>query len=83
MEDLEKLHFTGTVWRPPHEAHSVLLQVTVGCTHRACKLCSLYGDLRFRMSPLEEVEADLQIIARYQPRARRGFLVGANPFGLS
>lgn len=83
MKDLEKLHFTGTVWRPPHEAHSVLLQVTVGCTHRACKFCSLYGDLRFRMSPLEEVEADLQIIARYQPRARRVFLVGANPFVLS
>ena len=49
MEDLVKLQFTGTVWRPPHEDHSVLLQVTVGGPHRAWKFCSLYGDLRFRM----------------------------------
>ncbi len=83
MNDLEQLHFTGTVWRPPYEAHSVLLQATVGCTHHACKFCSLYGDLRFRLSPREEIESDLRIVARYQPRARRVFLVGANPFVMS
>ncbi|WP_416996934.1 B12-binding domain-containing radical SAM protein [Alistipes dispar] len=83
MKESESLHFTGTIWRPPFEARSVLLQVTVGCTHHACKFCSLYGDLRFRISPAEEVEADLRIVARYQPRARRVFLVGANPFVLS
>lgn len=81
--DLERLHFTGTVWRPPHEALSVLLQATTACTHGRCKFCTLYGDLRFRMSPLSEIEADLAIIARYAPRARRVFLVGANPFALS
>ncbi len=83
MNDLEQLHFTGTVWRPPYEAHSVLLQATVGCTHHACKFCSLYGDLRFRLSPREEIESDLRIVARYQPRARRVFLVGANPFAMN
>ena len=83
MKESESLHFTGTIWRPPFEARSVLLQVTVGCTHHACKFCSLYGDLRFRISPAEEVEADLRVVARYQPRARRVFLVGANPFVLS
>ncbi|MDE6828677.1 MAG: radical SAM protein [Alistipes sp.] len=83
MTESEQQHFTGTVWRPPYEAHSVLLQATVGCTHHACKFCSLYGDLRFRLSPPEEIEADLRLIARCQPRARRLFLVGANPFVLS
>lgn len=83
MDDLKLLHFTGTVWRPPYEAHSVLLQTTVGCTHHACKFCSLYGDLKFRLSPMAEIEADLKIIAGHQPRARRVFLVGANPFALS
>lgn len=83
MTDLVQQHFTGTVWRPPYEAHSVLLQATVGCTHHACKFCGLYGDLRFRVSPMAEIDADLQIIARWQPRARRVFLVGANPFALS
>ncbi|MDE7304965.1 MAG: radical SAM protein [Alistipes sp.] len=83
MTDLEQLHFTGTVWRPPYEAYSVLLQATIGCTHHACKFCSLYGDLRFRLAPCEEIEADLRIAARHQPRARRVFLVGANPFAMS
>ena len=63
MTDSEQQHFTGTVWRPPYEAHSVLLQATVGCTHHACKFCSLYGDLRFRLSPPEEIEADLRVVA--------------------
>lgn len=81
-DSFDRLHFTGTVWRPPHEAYSVLLQATTGCTHHACKFCGLYGDLRFRVSPMTEIEADLRIIARWQPRARRVFLVGANPFAL-
>ena len=55
------MHFTGTIWRPPYEAASLLIQVTAGCTHHRCKFCTLYNDLPFpfRMSPLEEVEADL------------------------
>lgn len=55
------MHFHGTIWRPPYEAGSLLLQATAGCTHHGCKFCTLYSDLpfRFRMSPLEEIEADL------------------------
>ncbi len=55
------MHFTGTIWRPPYEAASLLIQVTAGCTHHRCKFCTLYNDLPFpfRMSPLEEIEADL------------------------
>lgn len=56
------MHFTGTIWRPPYEAGSVLLQVTAGCTHHGCKFCTLYGDLpfRFRASPRGEIEDDLR-----------------------
>ena len=55
------MHFTGTIWRPPYEAASLLLEVTAGCTHHKCKFCTLYAGLpfSFRMSPLEDVEADL------------------------
>ena len=35
------------------------------------------------MSPLSEVEEDLKIIRQWQPRARRVYLTGANPFALS
>lgn len=79
------MHFSGTVWRPPYEAWSVLIQVTMGCTHHKCKFCTLYDDLpfKFRMSPVSEVEEDLKEASCYMPQARRIFLVGANPFALS
>lgn len=78
-----ELHFTGQVWRPPYEANSQLLQITSGCTWHKCKFCSLYHGTTFRMSPLSEVEADLKVIRKWQPRARRVYLTGANPFALS
>ena len=55
------MHVHGTIWRPPYEAGSLLVQATAGCTHHNCKFCTLYSDLpfRFRMSPLEEIQADL------------------------
>ena len=56
------MHYTGTIWRPPYEAGSLLLEVTAGCTWHRCKFCTLYDDLpfRFRMTPPETVEADLR-----------------------
>ena len=56
------MHYTGTIWRPHYEASSLLLEVTAGCTHHKCKFCTLYHALpfRFRMSPLTDIERDLQ-----------------------
>lgn len=84
------MHYTGTIWRPPYEASSMLLEVTAGCTHHKCKFCTLYDDLpfSFRMSPMEDIEADLEE-AREQTckwkgyNVQRTFLTGANPFVLS
>ena len=55
------MHYTGTIWRPPYEASSLLLEVTAGCTHHRCKFCTLYSDLpfKFRMSSMEDIESDL------------------------
>ena len=79
------MHYTGTIWRPPYEAYSALVQVTAGCTHHKCKFCTLYEDVpfKFRMSPLAEVEEDLKEISRHYRNAKRVFFTGANPFVLS
>lgn len=79
------MHYTGTIWRPPYEAYSALVQVTAGCTHHKCKFCTLYEDVpfKFRMSPLAEVEEDLKEISHYYHNAKRVFFTGANPFVLS
>lgn len=84
------MHYTGTVWRPPYEAGSLLIEVTAGCTHHKCKFCTLYDGLpfKFRMSPLEDVEADLleaqiQLRSWRNRQVKRVYLVGANPFVLN
>lgn len=84
------MHYTGTIWRPPYEAASLLLEVTAGCTHHKCKFCTLYNDLpfHFRMSPMEDVEEDLREVReavrnRNYREVCRVFLTGANPFVLS
>ena len=89
MKGAIDMHYTGTIWRPPYEASSLLLEVTAGCTHHRCKFCTLYNDLpfKFKMTPLEEIEADLQEVEGQLRRligrtVRRTFLTGANPFVL-
>ncbi len=76
------MHYTGTIWRPPYEASSLLLEVTAGCTHHNCKFCTLYEDLpfKFKMSPLKDIENDLLEVQtlRYNPASQmllklRGF----------
>lgn len=83
------MHYTGTIWRPPYEASSLLLEVTAGCSHHKCKFCTLYEDLpfQFRMSPMERIEADLKEAGKQlklwgEGRVSRTFLTGANPFVL-
>lgn len=55
------MHYTGTIWRPPYEADSLILEATAGCTHRACKFCTLYDELpfKFKASELSTIESDL------------------------
>lgn len=77
------MHFTGRTWRPPYEASSCIIQATTGCTYGRCRFCNLYQDESFRLSPIEEFEADLTEIQQYQPNARRIFWTGANPFAMS
>ena len=43
------MHFTGRTWRPPYEAHSVIIQATSGCTYKKCRFCNLYEDEDFRV----------------------------------
>lgn len=95
------MHYTGTIWRPPYEAESLLLEVTAGCTHHKCKFCTLYDELpfKFRTSPINDIEADLQeaqmyfhspqrklenkLLERRENGGCRVFLTGANPFALT
>ncbi len=77
------MHFTDTIYRNPYWPTFPLLQITQGCTHNACKFCTMYRDVDFRMQPMEWIEEDLQEIASIMPDATTIQLLSANPLCLT
>lgn len=68
------MHYEGTVYRPPSEANSILLQVTTGCSHNQCTFCGMYKGQRFSIKPDAIVDADINFAAKHFPYARRLFI---------
>lgn len=63
------------VIRPPSEAGSFLLQVTVGCSANSCTFCGAYNTKRYRIKEREEIFGDIAEMARLAPETRRVFLL--------
>ena len=59
--------YEGDVYRPPSEADSLILQLTIGCARNRCTFCTMYKDKAFRVRPIPEVLADLEEAAREIP----------------
>ena len=70
------MRYEGTVYRPPSEAGSLIIQLTIGCARNTCTFCNMYKDKKFRIRPLEEVVEDLEMARSYYSRimVRRIFL---------
>lgn len=68
------MHYEGNIIRPPSEANSILLQVTVGCSHNKCAFCGTYRGERFQIKSDKIIMADIAFAAQYCKRQRRVFL---------
>ena len=68
------MHYEGTIIRPPSEANSILLQVTVGCSRNKCTFCGTYTGERFRIKPDSIIMQDIAFAAQHCKRQRRVFL---------
>ncbi len=71
----EGMHYEGNCIRPPSEAFSILIQVTVGCSHNKCTFCGTYTDKRFRIKDDETILNDIRFAAKYMKRQDRVFLM--------
>ncbi len=68
------MDYVGHVIRPPSEAYSLILQVTVGCSHNMCTFCGTYKEQKFRFKDMETIKRDIDEASRYGNRFRRVFL---------
>lgn len=77
------MKYTGPIFRPPLEANTVLLQVTVGCSHNKCSFCTMYKDTRFEIEHIDQIEKDLKEAKQTYGTLKRIYLLNADPFALS
>ena len=68
------MHYSGAVYRPPSEAHSLIVQCTLGCSHNKCAFCIMYKAKQFSINPVEQVLSDLAEARSYYSHIERIFL---------
>ena len=68
------MRYYGSVYRPPSEARSLIVQVTYGCSHNTCAFCSMYKEKKFAIRPLEEVLEDFRTARQVYRHIEKVFL---------
>ncbi|GBF34951.1 oxygen-independent coproporphyrinogen III oxidase [Desulfocucumis palustris] len=72
------MRYEEPLFRPPSEAFSLILQVTIGCSHNACTFCGMYKGKKFRIREWREIEEDIADASKYAGDVRRIFLADGN-----
>lgn len=71
----EGMHYEGNCIRPPPEAYSILLQVTLGCSHNKCTFCGTYKDKPFRIKDDDIILSDILFASKHMKIQDRVFLM--------
>ena len=76
------MKYEGMIFRPPSEAESLILQVTVGCSYNRCTFCSAYQGKSFRIKSFEEVKEDIDEASSYGSRIHKVFLADGDALAI-
>ena len=68
------MHYEGMIIRPPSEANSILLQVTLGCSHNKCTFCGTFREKRFDIKKDDIIFEDIEFARKHCKRQNRLFI---------
>jgi radical SAM superfamily enzyme YgiQ (UPF0313 family) len=77
------IHYHEPVFRPPSEAYSLILQVTLGCAWNKCAFCEMYSSKSFTVRKESEVFKEIESMSAYSSEVRKIFLADGNAMVLS
>ena len=68
------MKYEGMIYRPPSEAESLILQVTIGCSHNKCTFCGSFKEKKFRLRSFDEVKEDVEEAKQFARYIKKVFI---------
>ncbi|MDH3974714.1 MAG: radical SAM protein [Deltaproteobacteria bacterium] len=68
------INYNYPLFRPPSEARSLILQVTLGCSWNRCAFCEMYRSKEFSIRDEKAIFNEIEKVAQIEPHTRRVFL---------
>ncbi|MFY9300299.1 MAG: radical SAM protein [Candidatus Nitrosotenuis sp.] len=76
------LNYDYPLYRPPSEAHSLIFQVTLGCSFNECSFCDMYRSKQYSERPWDEVKTEIDLMSKSLPGTTRIFLADGDALNL-
>ena len=77
-----ELVYDYPLYRPPSEAHSLIFQVTLGCSFNKCSFCNMYRTKEYSERPLDEIYKEIELMSNFYPDTKRVFLADGDALNL-
>ncbi len=77
------MKYEDPVFRPPCEAGSLIIQVTIGCPHNQCVFCGMYKMKKFRVRDQDELMAEVRKARLIYSHVESIFLADGNTIAMN
>lgn len=77
------IQYHEPLFRPPSEANSLILQVTIGCSWNKCSFCEMYTSKQFTSRKQKDIFNDIDAFFPYRESITKVFLADGDPLVLS